>query len=96
MEKNLTRTQKLILGSLKKGSRAAVSRWDLANKFGMTEVAVRKDLAALCKYYPVCGGYGAAGYYIAANKQEIQAYIGSLYEHSQGIMRRIKTMRKFI
>ena len=53
----LSRTQKLILSSLRKGKKAAVSRYDLANEFGMTELAVRKDLALLCNQYPICGGY---------------------------------------
>lgn len=92
----LTRTQKLILKSLKKGKRAAISRWDLAERFGMTEQAVRRDLRALCKYFPVCGGYGASGYYIACNKNEIIDYNFYLSKHIAGMKFRLNAMKRFL
>lgn len=88
----LSRTQKLILSRLKKGKKAAVSRFDLANEFGMTEVAVRKDLAILCKQYPICGGYNSHGYYIAKNKEEIAEYMLHLQNHIKGMKHRFKLM----
>lgn len=89
---NLSRTQKLILSRLKKGKRAAVSRFDLANEFGMSEVAVRRDLAILCKQYPICGGYSSQGYYIAKNKEEIAEYMLHLQNHIKGMKHRFKIM----
>ncbi len=88
----LSRTQKLILSSLRKGKRAAISRYDLANEFGMTELAVRKDLALLCNQYPICGGYNSRGYYIAKNKEEIAEYMRCLLNHIKGMRRRVKLM----
>ena len=92
----LTRTQKLILKSLRKGKAAAISRWDLAERFGMAETQVRKDLRALSKHYPVCGGYGASGYYIACNKNEIIDYNFYLSKHIAGMKFRLNAMRKFL
>lgn len=88
----LSRTQKLILSSLRKGKKAAVSRYDLANEFGMTELAVRKDLALLCNQYPICGGYNNRGYYIAKNKEEIAEYMRCLLNHIKGMRHRVKLM----
>lgn len=88
----LSRTQKLILSSLRKGKRAAISRYDLANEFGMTELAVRKDLALLCNQYPICGGYNSRGYYIAKNKEEIAEYMRCLLNHIKGMRHRVKLM----
>lgn len=88
----LSRTQKLILSRLKKGKGAAISRFDLANEFGMSEVAVRKDLAILCKQYPICGGYNSHGYYIARNKEEISEYMSCLQNHIKGMKHRFKIM----
>lgn len=88
----LSRTQKLILSSLRKGKKAAVSRYDLANEFGMTELAVRKDLALLCNQYPICGGYNSRGYYIAKNKEEIAEYMRCLLNHIKGMRHRVKLM----
>lgn len=89
---NISRTQKLILGRLKKGKNSAVSRFDLANEFGMAEAAVRKDLAVLSKFYPICGGYNSRGYYIAKNKTEIVEYMLRLENHIKGMKKRLKTM----
>lgn len=88
----LSRTQKLILSSLRKGKKAAISRYDLANEFGMTELAVRRDLALLCNQYPICGGYNSRGYYIAKNKEEIAEYMRCLLNHIKGMRHRVKLM----
>lgn len=93
---NLTITQKLILRSLRKGKQAAISRWKLAERYGMTERAVRLDMRTLGQYFPVCGGYGAAGYYIAGNKEEMREYINALTQHRDGITERIKYVRRFL
>lgn len=89
---NLSRTQKLILSRLRKGKTNAVSRFELANEFGMTEVAVRRDLASLCAQYPICGGYSSQGYYIAKDKEEIAEYMLHLQNHIKGMKHRFKIM----
>lgn len=95
MKGHLSRTQKLILKSLRKGKSAAVSRYDLAERFGMTEQAVRRDLASLTAIYPICGGYGTSGYYLGC-KSEVSEYIGHLTNHIKGMQHRLRSMRKFI
>ena len=91
----ISNLQYRLLKSLTSSSQHPRGVRELANQFGITTRAVRRNLTQLRKYYPIVATYGS-GYYLCKNKKDINNYILKINQHINKEKSLIQKMKKFL